>query len=436
MSKALRLFLAVVSAGIMAAAYLLPAQTFDLDAASASKFEVSVEPLPLKVSCPGAWVEVGGESGTEIGLIERIEQTSVSLHLGDGEIIRAPEVLVSTVAVAEIAGANQSTELLSAAQAQRVDRARAAGLAASFCSQPATSGWFVNGQSGLGRETVLILSNPNDVDTQIQLELHLPGGVTRDRIALAAGAERLLSLATLSNLESVYALRFESSGQPVSVALQNRYSRGLTPLGVSLSTKHSEPATEQWILPVSQLAEGFEDPILRVFNPGAETQVIATVFGTGGVEVIREYVPEASFLELALPLAGNSAIQIQSDEPVLAAVLNTSLEELDKSWLLPAESFTELRIPLSVYDSKLYLNNPAPTAITVTVMVEDGVNQNYQSFELDAFSMVDLSVSGDSVRIESAGRFQAAVEIIDQGYAVIMPSENRNLGDELTVSVR
>ncbi|MBT5847700.1 MAG: hypothetical protein HOH85_00925, partial [Micrococcales bacterium] len=32
---------------------------------------VSVEPLPLSVYCPGAFAEIGGESGIELGAIER-----------------------------------------------------------------------------------------------------------------------------------------------------------------------------------------------------------------------------------------------------------------------------------------------------------------------------------------------------------------------------
>ncbi len=269
------------------------------------------------------------------------------------------------------------------------------------------------------------------------IEYHLPGGVTTERVAIAAGEERLASLAVSANLESTFALRIESLGSPISAAVQNRYSRGLTPLGINLSTKLSQPATEQWLLPISALATGYERPTLRVYNPGAETEVIATIFGTNGVEVIREFVAAGSFVEVPISFEGEaSAIQIQSEEPVLAGVLNPSLDPLDRAWILPADSFTQVRIPLSVYDTSLYVNNPNATAITITVLVEDGVYQNYQTLELAPFTMESFPVSGDSVRVESANLFQAALEIVDQGYAAIIPSENQNLGDELVVVVR
>jgi len=41
------------------------------------------------------------------------------------------------------------------------------------------------------------------------------------------------------------------------------------------------------------------------------------------------------------------------------------------------------------------------------------------------------------VSVQSASEFLAVIEIVDgAGYAVISPSENRNLGEDLLVSVR
>lgn len=433
----IRIFLTAVAGLALTATQLVQLPAAPLVSNPPVLNAISVEPLPLTISCPGAWVEVGGEAGTEIGLIERIGQAAVSIYVGQGELETAPEILFQQSQQLSVSAPNQSTELLSALQAQLVDRQRASGLAAAYCAQPTTSGWFVSGQAGVGKESVLVLSNPNAVDTQVLIEYHLPGGVSSERVAIAAGEERLASLAVSSNLESTFALRIESLGAPISAAVQNRYSRGLTPLGVNLSTKLSQPSTEQWLLPISELAEGYEQPTLRVYNPGSDTEVIATVFGTAGVEVIREFVAAGSFAEVPISIQGEaSAIQIQSEEPVLAGVLNPSLDPLDRAWILPADSFTQVRIPLSVYDSSLYVNNPNATAVTITVLVEDGVYQNYQTLELAPFTMEAFSVSGDSVRIESANLFQAALEILDQGYAVILPSENQNLGDELSVVVR
>jgi hypothetical protein len=432
-----RISLTAVAGLALAATQLVQPPVVSLPTNPARANSISVEPLPLTISCPGSWVEVAGEAGTDIGLVERIGQAAVSSYVGAGELETAPEILFQQSQHLSVSGPNQSTELLSALQAQLVDRQRASGLAAASCAQPTTSGWFVSGQAGVGKESVLILANPNAVDTQVLIEYHLPGGVTNERVAIAAGEERLASLAVSANLESTFALRIESLGAPVSVAVQNRYSRGLTPLGVNLSTKLSQPATEQWLLPITALAEGYEQPTLRIYNPGSETEIIATIFGTAGVEVIREFVASESFAEVAISIQGEaSAIQVQSEEPVLAGVLNPSLDPLDRSWILPADSFTQVRIPLSVYDSSLFVNNPNATAITITVLVEDGVYQNYQTLELAPFTMESFPLSGDSVRIESASLFQAALQILDQGYAVILPSENQNLGDEIEVLVR
>ena len=149
---------------------------------------------------------------------------------------------------------------------------------AGYCEQPASSGWFAAGDGGTGRESVLIVNNPSEVDTQLMLEFHFSGKVVTERYVIAGLSEKLISLAAIVGVEPSYALYFESGGGPLSVALQHRYSDGLTPLGVSLTTAIREPATELWLAPVDVLAEGFEK---RITPLDRNTLVGAALFGVG-----------------------------------------------------------------------------------------------------------------------------------------------------------
>ena len=436
MSLLWRGILAILLPGLVISGFvLLPKAETSVEPSLAQEFDVSVDPQELQIVCPGALVEVGGEDGTELGLIERVGEASLGVLAQEGI---TPPPTTQNSAPFSASASEQSTELLSAIQSQAISRARAAGLAAAFCEQPTTSGWFISGASGVGNETVLIAANWSDVDTQLVIEIHSPGGVSAERFALAAGQERLISLAPLAALASVYAVKVESTGPAVTLALQNRWSRGLTPLGIELTSKTQLPDTDHWIQPVTVLAEGYQAPVLRLYAPGDAAEVVVTAFGQEGPELFRSVVPEAGFAELELELsAGNYVLKIESTSQVLAGVRNPALDPLDYAWIYPQELFTSLALPVPNYATTLRIANPGALAISLTVVTTTNDRPSYQTLELGAFESAGIPVSADSVMVQSASEFLAALEVVDgPGYAVIGPSENQNLGNDLLVRVR
>ena len=414
--------------------FLPPAQAPSHEIA-APEFQVSVDPADLEIVCAGALIEVGGEDGTDLDLIERVGEAGVRVF--SAEEISVPPTTVPSVPI-EVEGSQQSTELLSAIQTQAVSRERASGLAASFCEQPITSGWFISGASGVGNESILSAANWSDVDTQLIVELYSPGGMVSERYALAAGQERLITLAPLAALASVYAIRVESTGPGIAVALQNRWSRGLTPLGLELSGTTQLPALQHWIQPVSVLAEGYQSPKLRLYSPGEAAEVVITAFGSEGPELFRTVVPEAGFAELDLELAaGTYLLKVESNVEVLAGVRNPALDPLDYAWIYPQQLFTSLALPVPSYKTTLWLANPGALAISLTLTTTTNDRASYQTLELGPFESAGIPVSSDSLLVQSASEFLAALELLDgAGYAVIGPSENKNLGEDLVVSVR
>ena len=199
-----RALLALLLPALVVSGYVfLPAAQAPSQEVAASEFQVSVDPADLEIVCAGALIEVGGEDGTELDLIERVGEAGVKAF--SAEEISVPPTTAGSIPI-EVKGSEQSTELLSAIQTQAVSRERASGLAASYCEQPITSGWFISGASGVGNESILSAANWNDVDTQLIVELHSPGGMVSERYALAAGQERLITLAPLAALAGVYAI--------------------------------------------------------------------------------------------------------------------------------------------------------------------------------------------------------------------------------------
>ncbi|MEL0320319.1 MAG: hypothetical protein VXA46_06310, partial [Aquiluna sp.] len=152
----------------------------------------------------------------------------------------------------------------------------------------------------------------------------------------------------------------------------------------------------------------------------------------------RSFVTEALFAELELELAaGTYVLKVESTTEVLAGVRNPALDPLDYAWIYPQELFTSLALPVPNYATTLRLANPGALAISLTVVTTTNDRPSYQTLELGAFESAGIEVSADSVLVQSASEFLAALEVVDgAGYAVIGPSENKNLGEDLLVRVR
>jgi len=402
--------------------------------------DVAVEPLPLELYCPGAFAEVGGESGIELGQIDRIGEASIYQFLGTGELIVDSGLTTTTGARLVAVGDNQSTGLLSVIQSQGVSRDRALGLMASACSQPAFSGWFISGAAALGQETVLLLSNPSESETLVSLEFLVPGGKITKQVSLAAGQTEALPVSSVIFQEPVFALWFETSGVPISVAMQQRATAGLSTRGVDLQLPSPAPAVDNLITGLSVRSEGFERPVLRLFNlEDTATEAVITAVASNNVVVLRQQVQPEGFAEIELDLTdGDYLVRVESTTPLLAGIKNTILKPVvDFSWLTQSSKFTDLTLPVPSYKTRLHVANFGSTALIVNLEITSGTRVDYQSFEIASLSQVSLPIGGDSIRINSASEFTAALEVIDvPGYAVINPRENQNFGEALSVSVR
>jgi hypothetical protein len=89
------------------------------------------------------------------------------------------------------------------------------------------------------------------------------------------------------------------------------------------------------------------------------------------------------------------------------------------------------------YKTTLWLANPGALAISLTLTTTTNDRPSYQTLELGPFESAGIPVNSDTLLVQSASEFLAALELLDgAGYAVIGPSENKNLGEDLVVSVR
>ena len=422
----LRLVSALAVLAAAGALFLLPSVPM-LPEAKLEARTVGVEPLPLRANCAGPLVEVGGVQGTALGEISRIGNPLVAVH---GSELDSEQ----SWAGFEVPGSPQSTDLLSANQVQSVDRPRVRGLAAANCAQPNNFGYFVSGNSGPGSESILILGNPNQVEVLVELELALESEIITERITVAAGEQKVVSLVALSGAEPIFALSYQTSGLPVSAFMQQRTVNGLAATGVDLVTPQL-PKSSGVIPGIEVVTEGFAPAELRVFNPGlVQTEVVLQLKNSERTEEIRILVPAGKILSQGVSLAaGATLILFESSQPVVLALKNQILDEgLDFSWLSPTDGFSEpLRLVVS-RTSTLFIANPSVG--NLSLVIEGPVGQ---SAVVSGGGQVGIPVTPGSYLLSGNLEFHALLSIKNStGYATIAPSQMRNSGEELKVLVR
>jgi hypothetical protein len=319
-----------------------------------------------------------------------------------------------------------------------VSSKRLAGLAALNCAQPVSRGILLAGDSQVGTETILIVSNPQEIETVVEVQVLGLEGQPTETMVLAAGEQKYVSLASLSGEASKFAVQFESSAGAVSVVMQQRTISGLSPTGVELSDWVSEPTKEQ-VFPVvkvlgSSLApeKSLGQPILRIYNPTefpSSSKVYLVSASTS--KTISVSTEPGQISETTLDLSdGDWSAFISSDQEIFAAVRNPVFSSrADFEWLNPANAIQKQLAIASWPDSQLHLANPSSQSLRLQI---SGVGE----VMVPANSRRTLSVQPGQVVLESDSEIFAALTVLnDSGFAVIEPRENKNFGADLQVVI-
>ena len=337
-----------------------------------------------------------------------------------------------------MASREQGSDTLAALQTQLIQRPRMAGLAATNCGQPQAEGWLLTGLAGSGFESILLVANPNPVEVQIAFTFHLETATTSHLITLAPFAQQQLSLASFVEAEPQFAVHFQSSGQKVSVGMQNRSSAGLSATGVELVGPTALAAKSQVIPGFEILADGLAEPSLRIFNPGAEpTTALVTFVGSGtNSDVVQVEVPAGGF-ELVQPklAAGNYLVLIEAEAEVMAELYNPYVgQNFDFGWLSPVTAMTgKTAMAIPGYSAKLAIANPTNQSVNIILTLDSGA----QALAISARSQLVVTVTGKTLVIESGDAYHPNLILSDPlGYSVVSPRENANLGSDIQVTVR
>lgn len=392
----------VIGVGIavvaVAGATLLPLPDFAIGAPAQT---VTPVPADQQRVCPGPLLQLAADAGeatrpSAVGTPTfassaegaDVDITSLKPDADTASREQAPQV-------ASVATPRNATKppLFAAAQMQTADADDLAGLAAAACAEPAADTWLVAGSTALGQTSLVLLSNPSEVDATVDLTVFTETGTVdapgAAGILVPARSQKVVPLAGLVPSAAATVVRVQTTGGQVAATLQQSFEQGIQPRGAELAGPTGGPARQQIVPGVTitstdaiqgeQSAEGvgFAFPVVRLLAPGqADAQVTVGAVGETGTAVGNSYATTVKAGQVAeIPLDhlkdGSYTVTVNSNVPVVAAVRTSVIgtKARDFTWFASAQELQDdllASIP-SGADATIHFANAGETDTTVTV---------------------------------------------------------------------
>jgi hypothetical protein len=268
------------------------------------------------------------------------------------------------------------------------------GMASVPCQVPGSDFWFVGASGASDRRDVLVLTNLDSTNAEVNVTLYAQSGpqdmpAARGIVVPARKTFELFLGQVAAKLGDV-ALHVESTGGRVAPALRSNPNTGGKPAGVDWLNPSAPPATKVF---VPAAAPGAGTRILAVANP-SDLQATASLtvhgpngpFKPAGLETVT--VPAGSVKTIRLDPVLNreaSAITLTSDQPVTASMRMSDASGTDFASLGSAEALTGpayLVLPAHEQPAVLQVTAPGKTG-SVKFELRDLAGRALQTRALD-----------------------------------------------------
>ena len=455
--------------------------TVGFDSASGS---YSVKPADMQLVCPGPLFRSGGDSGTNLSVIERWGSADL-FYTADGtgqlEQKSIPESSVSNIelGVSRVFGysslgdgasltnlnadqsASQGSLVIAGSSTQLAAISSMRGLAAASCQQPANDFTIVGGSTLAGRESLMVLTNPSPIDATADLRVFTDLGEVKvsglSGISVPAQSTTTVSLASFAPTVPSLAVQVLSQGAKLAGWIQARAVSGTQARGVDWISPNPQ-ASELMVLPglvirgtkvineaVGEQEKSDAGHALRIFAPeGANVtvQVVsskADVFGAVFTGIIESGT--VSDFPIAELKDGDYSVFVSSDKPVFSALRvargnSDATPRLDFAWLSPAEELVSDRAVAirAEGDSILVLANSGTVSATVSIQtLRSGATERVL---VPALGTATLNLSRPVSISKAAGVFATVVVLIEGQISDLDIRDPKNLGSEVKVRFR
>ncbi len=464
--------------------YVYAPGVIQLSTGSVEATQRVVSARDLTLSCSGSAFTAGGSSGTSTSKFSRLSSIAVGLTYSgasgtklkglDGKLttgygvrqdqsarIKQAQSLTITDSAGTVA---QGSELLTGNQLQYLSDKKIKGLLAAPCLRSQSEFWLVGGSVAVGREAILILTNPTAVDATVDLEIFTENGISHSAglsgIAVAAGKTEVIPLASFVFRSESMAVHVNSFGGSVTALIQQKAVRGLKASGADyiyptgVAQKESvfpgilvRRATDSAKL--RKLDDKYSDvrQNLRVFVPGdKDAQLTLEVLGTddetfGTVISVTAPAGKVTDFDINGLSDGDYIGYLRSDQEVFSSIrlVRSRVGDdayTDFAWINPAEGFTSpryLAVPKAGI-SKLSIANPSSEATKVSLKFgELTIERNIAA----GAEIVLLAPSGQSIGIfpTTQSVYSNLVIDVDGRIATLPVLDEKNLGGQVWISV-
>ncbi|CAB4690041.1 MAG: hypothetical protein F2662_03955 [Actinobacteria bacterium] len=470
---------------ICTAALLFFGSTADLFSAGVVKSKVhEVSAKDLQVTCSGPAILAGGASGTSVTGFKRLGSASVSLSysaasatslkLFDGSYVVGYGVRqdlfkglnkTGSVSVVDKTGTKaQGSALLSANQLQLVTNKNIKGLLAAPCLRAQSEFWLVGGSTMTGRESLLILNNPTQVDATVDLEIFTENGSSHSAglsgIAVAAQKTTVVPLASFVLRSQSIVVHATSRGGSITALIQQKSVRGTRASGADYVAP--APVASKFNVLPGILVRGSRDAakfrkssdqysdvqqLLRVFVPGTvDANLTLQVLGSdkqtfGTVLSVKAAAGKVTDFEIRGLKDGDyfayldSDVAVQSSIRLVRARANTD-SYVDFAWVNAAEAFQTPRyvaIPKAGI-SKLSIVNPSNKSTVVSIKIGAATVKRTIAAGSDA---VIRATPGMSIGIYPSDKAVYANLVIDvAGRVAVLPVlDDKNISGQVSVNI-
>jgi hypothetical protein len=415
----IRIIRFILVAGVSFAAVFYGTPIALLSTADVSSQVHDVSAKDLQITCSGPTFVPGGKNQTSVSTFTRSASATASLTYsasidtslkgyssklvtGFGirqDLFKRIAKVSSYTVLDETGKTAQGSALLSANQIQLASNKSIKGLLAAPCLRPQSEFWLVGGSTAIGREALLILTNPTRIDSTVDLEIFTENGTSASAgltgISVPANKTTVVPISSFVLRAESIAVHVLSRGGSITALIQQKAVRGNSASGADYVSPAPQESTKA-VIPgllirgskdsakFKAKAEKYSDvaQLLRVFVPGTKDatvnfQVLGTSSETFGT-VLSVTAIAGKVTDFAIPkLADGDYFGIlDSDVPVHSSVRLVRSKSnpgayTDFSWINPAEGFTAPRyiaVPKAGI-SKLSVTNSSekPTNISIRI---------------------------------------------------------------------
>ncbi|RKR73261.1 DUF5719 family protein [Frondihabitans australicus] len=443
-----------VGAGVIVAATVLP-----LPSLSETPAGRTVTPVALdqQRACPGSLLQLAGDSGASATTVTAVGSANTVTGAGDGATPTSATLAgadgASSSPLSVTAKASGTTvPQVAASQSESVAGADLRGFAAAPCAEPTSSTWLVGGSTDTGRTTLIVLVNPSDVNSTVDLTVAGENGKVDgpglQGIVVAPRSQKVVPLSGFSTGLASPVVHVTSRGGQITATLQVGVVRTLEPGGADIVSASAAPAKEV-VVPgivirdgsaVQQKAgdDGYADlkSVLRAYVPGTKNAQISvqlsTADGTGSTFTDTIEAGQVSDVSLDGLADGVYTATVKSSQPVVAGARTSSIASdggIDLAWVgsAPAIHGSTLFTVAPGGVTKVALANPTGNAITATLQAVDSrgrASSRTITIGSGASKLATVS-SGDTLTLTHADGLRAALTYSAAGqlagYAIVSP---------------